>query len=136
MIRLIVLNNIFKNEHNPFRDVHFEKFIFSYKFPNNFINCVVKFNKLVSLIVLVWKDLFLDVHFHVEQKLKKKLTDSQIFTNHLSLLNWENKLEFCLFMNAVLQKLFNFKNLLCNFHHSKVVYFFGCFDGAPFQILS
>jgi len=53
MVRLIVLNDIFKNKHNPFGDVHFEKFIFPYKFTNNFVNGVVKFNEFISLIMLV-----------------------------------------------------------------------------------
>lgn len=132
MVRLIVLNDIFKNKHNPFGDVHFEKFIFPYKFTNNFVNGVVKFNEFISLIMLVWKYLFLDVHFHVKQKFKQKLTYSQIFTNHLSFLDWEDILKFCFFMNAVFQKLLDFENFLCYFHHSEIINFFSCFDSSPF----
>ena len=86
--------------------------------------------------MLIWKNFLLDVHPHVEKQLKQKLADSQILADHLTLFDWVNVFEFCLFMRAWLKELFYFEDFLGYFHHSEVINFFGGFDSAPFEILS
>ncbi len=71
MARLIIVDDILKDKNYPFRDVHFEKFVFPDKFSDNLVNSVVKFDKFVPFVMLIWKYIFLDVHLHVEKKLKK-----------------------------------------------------------------
>lgn len=116
--------------------MHLKQFVLSDQFSDYFIDRVVKLKEFLSFVMLVGKYLLLDVHFHVKQKLEKKLADSQIFADHLSLLDWVNVFEFCLFMHAVFQKLLNFKDFFGDLHHSKVVNLLCSLDRAPFQVLS
>lgn len=66
MVRLIVLDYILENKHDPFGDVHFEKFVLSNQLSYNFINGVVKFDELISFIMLIRENLLFYVHFHIE----------------------------------------------------------------------
>lgn len=57
-------NYIVQNELKPFRDMHFEEIVFADQLSVNFVKSVIKFKEFFFLIVLIWKDILFQVHFH------------------------------------------------------------------------
>lgn len=83
-------NYVVQNELKPFGDMHFEEIVFADQLSVNFVKSVVKFKEFFFLIMLVWKDIFFQVHLHKIKQLKQQLTYAEIFTNHLAFSLREN----------------------------------------------
>ena len=80
--------------------------------------------------------LVFEVFFHVEQKFKQELTNTQVFADVLFHFDWMDVLEIGLLGGAFFQELLNFLDFFCHLHHSYVLHFLLCLFWTPLQILS
>ena len=86
--------------------------------------------------MFVRKDVFFDVHLHVEEQFEEQFAYAQVFADHLRFLDGEDVLEVGLFSAAIFEEIFYLSDFVGDFHHPEVVDFLGSLDGAPLEILS
>ena len=67
MYVFVVLDNIFKDEDEPFRDVDFKGLIVSDEFKDNIIACIVEIIEFLFFIDFFLKNFFLHIFLHEEQ---------------------------------------------------------------------
>lgn len=68
MARLVVVDDIIEDEHNPLRHMHLKEPILPYQLSDDLVDGVVEFHEFFPFVVFVREDLLHDVHLHVEEQ--------------------------------------------------------------------
>ena len=149
MVGLIFCQHILNDEVDPLGDIDLEEQVIPDQLVDDLINDIVELPEFAPGVGVVVEDvtrrsltfwhfdvLILEIFLHVEEKLEEELADSQIFADHLPLVNGFDVLQVRLLLRAVLEEIFDLFDLFSDLHQPSV------FDvglrilPTPFEVLS